>query len=337
MTPTFERRRRDVGLIFVAPALLVLAAVLGYPILRSLTLAFYRVKLSGGALQQSWIGLGNFERLFADDTVRRAALNTAYFSAMEVVLVTAISLSIAVLLNHSMGRAGFFRILLVVPWAIAPVANAVLWKWILNANYGVLNGLLRSIGLIDQYHVWLGTAFSALNFVLLIDVWKSVPFVALLMLAGLQRVPSALLRAAFMDGASPLQSFVHITLPTIRSVIAIAVVLQTIWSLRVFDLVFVLTRGGPADATVLLNFLAYRVTFNFLDLGYGSAIASVIFLLTMVLALIYVWMLWPRPTNVTAHKQLPILAPAAHPAQSMAAEMVSVDAQGPDQAVETVG
>ena len=122
---------------------------------------------------------------------------------MEVVLVVLISLGVALLLNHPLGRSGFFRILLIVPWAIAPVANAVLWKWILNANYGVLNGLLKSLGLIDSYQVWLGTPFSALNFLLIVDVWKSVPFVALLLLAGLQRVPQSLYRAAYMDGAGP--------------------------------------------------------------------------------------------------------------------------------------
>ena len=174
------------------------------------------------------------------------------------------------------------------------MANAVLWKWILNANYGVLNALFKSLCLISYYHVWLGQRSMALNVLLLVDVWKSVPFVALLMLAGLQRVPSILYRAAYMDGAGPVASFVHITLPTIHSVIAVAVVLQTIWSLRVFDIVFVLTRGGPGDATVLLNFLAYRETFNFLDLGYGSAIANIIFALTFMLAILYVWLLWPR-------------------------------------------
>jgi ABC-type sugar transport system permease subunit len=292
---TFEQRRRRVGLLFVFPALLVLAAVLGYPIVDSILLALQRVVLTGGAIQQSWVGFDNFQRLFADATFQRAAFNTAYFSIAEVVLVVAISLGVAVLLNHPMGRFGIFRILLIVPWAIAPVANAVLWKWILHANYGVLNGILVEIGLIDTYRVWLGTPVSALNFLLLVDVWKSVPFVALLMLAGLQRVPNILYRAAYMDGAGPWQSFRHVTLPTIRGVIAIAVVLQTIWSLRVFDIVFVLTRGGPADATALLNFLAYRVTFNFLDLGYGSAIANVIFAVTMLLAILYVWLLWPRP------------------------------------------
>jgi len=294
MITTFEQGRRRTGLFFVAPALMVLAAILFYPIADSILLALQRVQLAGGAVTQEWIGLANFQRLFADAVFWKAALNTAYFSIAEVVLVTLISLGVALLLNHPMGRSGLFRILLIIPWAIAPVANAVLWKWILNANYGVLNGILKSLGAIESYQVWLGTPFSALNFLLAVDVWKSVPFVALLMLAGLQRVPQALYRAAYMDGAGPWQSFLHVTLPTMRGVFAIAIVLQTIWSLRVFDLVFVLTRGGPADATVLLNFLAYRVTFNFLDLGYGSAIANVIFALTFVLAALYVWLLWPR-------------------------------------------
>jgi ABC-type sugar transport system permease subunit len=294
VTTTFEQRRRRVGLLFVAPALAVLAAVLGYPIVRSMMLSLQSIRLSGGVFQSSWTGFDNYARLFADETFRRAALNTAYFSVMEVVLVVVIALLVALLLNHSFGRFGLFRVLLVVPWAIAPVANAVLWKWILNANYGILNGVLKSLGIIGYNHVWLGTPASALNFLLIVDVWKSVPFVALLLLAGLQRVPSNLYRAAYMDGAGTWNSFWHITLPTIRGVIGIAVVLQTIWSLRVFDLIFVLTRGGPADATALLNFLAYRVTFNFLDLGYGSAIANVIFAVTFLLASLYVWLLWPR-------------------------------------------
>lgn len=294
MATTFEQRRRRTGMFFAAPALIVLAAILGYPIIASILLSLQHVQMTGGSIEQSWVGLDNFQRLFADAVFWKAALNTAYFAAMEVVLVTLISLGVALLLNHPMGRSGLFRILLIIPWAIAPVANAVLWKWMLNANYGILNGILKSLGIIDTYQVWLGTPFSALNFLLIVDVWKSVPFVALLMLAGLQRVPQSLYRAAYMDGAGPLQSFLHVTLPTMRGVLAITIVLQTIWSLRVFDLVFVLTRGGPADATVLLNFLAYRVTFNFLDLGYGAAIANVIFALTFILATLYVWILWPR-------------------------------------------
>lgn len=290
---TYEQRRRAAGLLLLAPAIVALLAILGYPVLESLVLAFQKVQLAAGGIDRQFVGLANFERLAADATFQKSLVNTLYFAAFEVVLVTMIAFAVALLLNHPIGRSGLFRILLVVPWAIAPVANAVLWKWILNANYGVLNGILQSLGIIDTYRVWLGTPSSALNFLLLVDVWKSVPFVALLLLAGLQRVPSTLYKAAYMDGANRVQTFIHVTLPSMRAAIAVAVVLQTIWSLRIFDLVFVLTRGGPADATVLMNFLAYRVTFNFLDIGYGAAIANVIFVMTVLLAILYIRLVRP--------------------------------------------
>jgi multiple sugar transport system permease protein len=285
---TFEQHRLLAGVLFIAPALLVLAAILGYPILESFVLGFQRVRLAAGALEKTPVGFDNYVAMFQDGTFLKALANTAYFTFMEVVLVIAISMSIAVLLQHPLGKGGFFRILLIVPWAIAPVANAVLWKWILNSNYGILNTILQAAGVIDRSHVWLGTPGSALNFVLLADVWKSVPFIALLLLAGLQRVPQTLYKAAYMDGADRVQTFLAVTLPSMKGAIAIAVVLQTIWSLRVFDIVFVLTRGGPADGTVLLNFLAYRTTFNFLQIGMGAAIANLIFVATFALAVAYV-------------------------------------------------
>lgn len=291
---TYERRRRSAGAAFVAPALVVLAAILAWPILDSMRLALQRVTLKDGNIERAWVGGENFQRLLTDETAHKAILNTAYFSIAEVILVVGLGLCVALLLNNAMGRSGLLRVVLVVPWAIAPVANAVLWKWILNANYGVLNGILTSLGIIEYNQVWLGSPRLALNFLLLVDVWKSIPFVALLLLAGMQQVPKVLYRAAYMDGANRFQAFVHITLPSIRTALAIAIVLQTIWSLRVFDLVFVLTRGGPADATVLLNFLAYRVTFNFLDLGYGAAIANVVFAATFLFAIVYIWLLKPR-------------------------------------------
>ncbi|MBB4303533.1 ABC-type sugar transport system permease subunit [Rhodobium orientis] len=297
---SFERRRRRAGLLFVAPAAIVLLAILAYPIVESFILSTQSVRLVAGGVTKEWNSFANYIRLAGDETFRRAVVNTMIFSFGEVALVVSIGLAVALLLNHPLGRWGFFRIMLVVPWAIAPVANAVLWKWILNSNYGILNGLLKSLGLIEYYQVWLARPWSAFGFLLLIDVWKSVPFIALLLLAGLQRVPQSLYKAAYMDGAGRWQAFRHVTLPTMRSALAIAVVLQTIWSLRVFEIIFVLTRGGPADATVLMNFLAYRVTFNFLDIGYGAAIANIIFALTFLLAITYVWLMQPRKRRISS-------------------------------------
>ncbi len=222
-----------------------------------------------------------------------ALLNTLYFTVVEVVAVVILGLLAALLLNHPMARWSGFRVLLLLPWAIAPVANAVLWKWIYHSNYGILNALLVGFGLIDGNVTWLGDPFLALNMILIVDIWKSTPFIAILLLAALQNIPKSLYRAARIDGAGPWQQFRHITLPSLRTALAIAVVLQTIWSLRIFDLIFVLTKGGPADGTVVMNFLAYRVTFNFLKFGYGAAIANVIFLASLLFAIVYVRLMRP--------------------------------------------
>lgn len=275
------------------PALLALCAVVGYPIVRSLLLSFQHVQPEGGRFVARWAGFGNYRSMWTDPAMRTAVQNSLVFTLGEVTLVLAIALATALLLNHPYARHGVFRVLLLIPWAIAPVANAVLWKWILNGSYGVLNAILLRLGLIDSYVNWLGDPHRALRMMLLADVWKSVPFIALLLLAGLQNIPQHLYRAARLDGASLWQRFRFVTLPGLRTPIAIAVVLQSIWSFKVFDLIYVLTKAGPADGTLLLNFLAYRVTFNFLDFGYGAAIANVIFLIMFLLAILFIRLLKP--------------------------------------------
>lgn len=288
-----EARRRRAGLLLVTPALLVLALVVAYPIARSLVLSFQAAELSAGQLGTSWVGLAHYAAMPGDEAFRIAVRNSALFTAAEVIAVLVLALAAALLLNHPRGRSPVYRTLLLVPWAIAPVANAVLWKWIYNANFGVLNAAVVGIGLAERPVNWLGDPRLAIWMLLLADVWKSVPFIALLLLAGLQNIPGYLYKAALLDGATAWQRFRFVTLPGLRAPIALAVVLQAIWSFKVFDLIFVLTKAGPADATLLLNFLAYRVSFNFLDFGYGAAIANVIFLAMLVLAVVLIRLLRP--------------------------------------------
>jgi multiple sugar transport system permease protein len=287
------QRRRRTGVFLVIPALVVMATVILYPIARSIILSFQEAKLSAGEIGTAWAGGENYRRLSEDETFSLALQNSAFFTVSEVLLVLAIALCVALLLNTRAGRHPIYTTILLVPWVIAPVANAVLWKWILHANYGALNALLTALGITDRYVNWLGAPGLALRMLLLADVWKSVPFIALIVLAGLQNIPAALYKAAKLDGANAWQRFRYVTLPGLRTPLALAVVLQTIWSFKVFDLIFVLTKAGPADATLLLNFLAYRVSFNFLDFGYGAAIANIIFLIMFALALIFIKLLKP--------------------------------------------
>jgi multiple sugar transport system permease protein len=295
------QRRRRTGVFLVIPALVVMAAVILYPIARSIVLSFQEAKLSAGEIGTAWAGGENYRRISEDDTFKLALRNSAFFTVAEVLLVVTIALGVALLLNTRAGRNPIYTTILLVPWVIAPVANAVLWKWILHANYGALNALLTALGITDRYVNWLGTPGLALRMLLLADVWKSVPFIALILLAGLQNIPAALYKAAKLDGANVWQRFRYVTVPGLRTPLTLAVILQTIWSFKVFDLIFVLTKAGPADATLLLNFLAYRVSFNFLDFGYGAAIANIIFLIMFLLALIFIKLLKPGAPRSRAH------------------------------------
>ena len=290
---SLAQRRQRTGVFLVIPTLVVMAAVILYPIARSIVLSFQEAKLSAGEIGTTWAGAENYQRIAHDETFTLALQNSAFFTVSEVLLVLTIALCVALLLNTRVGRNPIYTTILLVPWVIAPVANAVLWKWILHANYGALNALLTALGITDRYVNWLGTPGLALRMLLLADVWKSVPFIALILLAGLQNIPAALYKAAKLDGANAWQRFRYVTLPGLRTPLALAVILQTIWSFKVFDLIFVLTKAGPADATLLLNFLAYRVSFNFLDFGYGAAIANIIFLIMFALALIFIKLLKP--------------------------------------------
>jgi ABC-type sugar transport system permease subunit len=290
----YSRKRYRLGLWFTAPAVMVLLIVLAYPIVASLVLSFLRVRFAGQGLSFQFTGLDNYTELLTNQLFREALFRSVYFTVVEVVAVVVLALLAALMLDHPLGRHAFFRVVLLVPWALAPVANAVLWKWIYNANYGILNQSLLALGMIEQNIVWLGSPWLALNMILLADIWKAVPFIALLILAGLQNIPAYLYKAARLDGANAWQQFVHVTLPGIKTTLVISVVLQSIWALKVFDLIYVLTKGSPADSTVLLNYLSWRETFSNLDVGYGAAIANVLFVLMFMLALVYIRALRPR-------------------------------------------
>ncbi|OGN95421.1 MAG: ABC transporter permease [Chloroflexi bacterium RBG_13_50_21] len=282
------------GLWFTAPAILILLIVLAYPIVASFVLSFQRIRFAGEGLSHQFIGLDNYAELLSNELFREALFRSVYFTVVEVIAVTLLALLVAVMLNNPLGRPAFFRVVLLVPWALAPVANAVLWKWIFNTNYGILNAIFFGLHVIDKPIVWLGSPWLALNMILMADVWKAVPFIALLLLAGLQNIPPHLYKAARLDGANTWQQFVYITLPGLKTSIVVSIVLQSIWALKVFDLIYVLTHGSPADSTVLLNYLSWRETFSNLDIGYGAAIANVLFVIMFLLALVYIRALRPR-------------------------------------------
>jgi multiple sugar transport system permease protein len=272
---------------FLWPSLLILAALLLYPLADVIRLSFYDSNLQ----RETWVGLGNYAALLEDSLFWKASGQTVVFTFFSVVFHLVIGLALALLLN--MGINGTFRTvargLLIVPWLLAPTVAGMIWVLML-APFGVANGLLASIGLIDVNATipWLGSPSTALGAVTAMNVWRAFPFFMVMLLAGLQAIPKQLYEAAEIDGASLLKQFWHITLPQLRSVMATVVLLDSIWTFRAFDPVFVMTGGGPAHASEVLPTAIYFDGFQKLKFGYASAEAVMMFVVLFTVSAFYV-------------------------------------------------
>jgi multiple sugar transport system permease protein len=272
-------RRRHIATAFLAPAAMLLTVVTVLPLLWVIWMSLQQRALVHGAPR--FIGLENYVRLLGDQRFWNALGNTAYFTAVSVTLELVLGLGIALLLHRAGRSRPLLYAIVLVPWAVPTIVSARMWEWIYNADFGVLNYLLGG-----QFN-WLGSPLLALHAAIVMDVWKATPFVALLLLAGLQAIPRDLHLAAAVDGASPGRIFRDLTLPLLAPVITVVVVFRTIDAFRVFDAVYVLTGGGPANATETLSIYAYKVLFQTLDFGYGSALAVVVMLTVGLAAIVY--------------------------------------------------
>jgi multiple sugar transport system permease protein len=264
--------------VLMSPALALLASVTGLPMLYVLWLSLRERALFRPS---GFAGFEQYLRIAADERFWNALGNTLYFAVVSVALELALGLAIALALAHAGRARALVYGAVLVPWAIPSVVSARMWEWMYNPEIGVLSYLAgRPVN-------WLGDPTLALHAAIAMDVWKSTPFVALLALAGLQAIPRDLMRAATLDGASAWTAFRRITLPLLAPVLAVAAVFRTIDALRVFDAIYVLTGGGPANGTETLSIYAYRVLFQMLDFGYGSALSVVVLVITAIAALAY--------------------------------------------------
>jgi multiple sugar transport system permease protein len=261
--------------LFVAPAVAVLAAVAVVPVLAAMWLSLHRSIVIFH--EQRFIGLGNYRFLLEDARFWSALRTTAYFTAVAVSVELVLGLLVALLLARG---PGLLRAAVLIPWAVPTAVSARLWAWLFNADYGALHRLLPSID-------WLGSPTAALHAAILVDVWKTTPFVALLLLAGLQAIPSEVLKAARVDGASPARAFFSITLPLLRPSILLALLFRSLDAFRVFDAIYVLTEGGPGNTTETLSIYAFKTLMRSGDFGYGSALAVATFLCVVALSLCF--------------------------------------------------
>ncbi len=281
-------------MLFVAPAILVMIAVAFVPLLSAFWLSLHDIDLRYPARGEPFIGLGNYLTLAGSERLHNALGVTVAFAGATVTLELVLGLAIALIMNEEFRGRGLVRTALLVPWALTTVISARMWEWIYNAQYGIFNATLRGIGLIDAYRAWTTDPQFAFWAAVLADVWKTTPFMSLLLLAGLQVIPHELYESAMIDGANVWHRFWRITLPLLQPTMLVALLFRTLDATRVFDLLFILTGGGPGYATESLSILTYRTLFVNLDFGLGSALAVFVFLFVMAISFFYIKVLGAR-------------------------------------------
>jgi multiple sugar transport system permease protein len=280
-------RQEILAYSFLGAPLFILGALMIYPFIEVLRLSLYDSNLT----REVWVGLGNYSALLADGLFWHSLLNTVIFTAGSVILHLVIGLALALLLNAKINQ--FFRTvargILIVPWLLAPTVAGMIWVLML-APFGVFNSVLASLGIVDaSFNVaWLGNSSTSLASVTAMNVWRAFPFFMVMLLAGLQAVPQQLYEAAKIDGATMWEEFRYITLPQLRSVITTVVLLDSIWTFRAFDPVFVMTGGGPSHSSEVLATAIYFDGFQKLRFGYASAEAMVMFIILFIVSAIYV-------------------------------------------------
>jgi len=279
------------GLLLMSPVLIVFLAVACYPLIKTIWMSMFINRPSEPWLGQKFIGAANYIQFFQDPILWKSIYNTLYFTVVSVFFELVIGLLVAVLINREFFGRGFVRACIMMPWIIPTVIAANAFVFMYHDTFGVLNDIMVKAGIINDYVAWLSSVDTAMNSIIVADVWKCFSFMTLIILAGLQSIPHELYESAVIDGANEVQAFVRITLPLLKNTIFVALLFRTIDALRVFDMVMVLTEGGPADSTMVLMTNVYRYTFRYMSLDKGAAVSVLSFLIILVFALIYICVL----------------------------------------------
>ncbi len=287
-----QQEARDAFLMLL-PGLLIIFVITLIPVLYTFILSFTDTPLSNPR-PQNFTGLQNYLAFLKQPLFWQTIWRTFYFTVVSVGIELVLGLAIATLLHSRPPGWKFLRTSLIIPWAVPTIVNGALWRWIYNADYGALNGLLLSLGIITKYQPWLTQPDLAMNLVIVADVWHSMPFIVLILSAALATIPTDLEEAAQVDGATAWQRFWLIRMPLLKPAILVALVIRTVEAFRVFDIIYVITQGGPAFRTVTISYLTYLESFSYGKLGSGSALSFLISIFTLAMALVYIRLLY-RP------------------------------------------
>lgn len=271
--------------IMMAPAIILLLVIAVYPVLRTFWLSLHEMVLTNPGSGYPFIGLDNYIDIFKDERALNSILFTLKFTVTTVFFELIIGFAAALVMNKAFKGRGLVRAAILIPWAIPTSVSAMMWKFIYNDQYGLFNDILYKLGIIDSYQAWLSTAEGSFMALVITDVWKTAPYMALLILAGLQIIPEELYEAAKIDGANIFQRFRYVTIPNVKGTVLVALLFRTLDAFRVYDLVSVMTGG--ANQTESISLYAYNNLMSFLDFGYGSALAVLVFVIVFIISLIY--------------------------------------------------
>lgn len=280
------RNERALPYLLVAPTIAVLVALSIYPLIYAIKVSLQSDTSAG----LRWT-FQNFARLASDQFFLSALAHTLVYAVIALTVEFLLGLGLAVLLNRQLRARSFFRAALLVPMMLPPVVVGIVWRLMLNPNFGAINGTLKGFGAETESLTWTASPTLAFASIIAVDIWQWTPFMFLILLAGLQAIPEEPYEAALIDGSTPWQTFRHITVPLLKPAILIALLLRTMDLLRVFDQIFILTEGGPGSATETISLYIYRTAFRFSDFGYAAAMSFVLLLLTNTISLLYIRLL----------------------------------------------
>ena len=298
----FAKQQQRLAYMLLTPTLIIILIVAAWPLYQAVRLSFTNERL-GKPGQGEYVGLENYKDLLGSFQTRpdgstrfkydkkfyEAVGNTVFLTVVAVIFETVLGVAVALIINSKFKGRGLMRTAVLVPWAIPTVVSARIWTWMYNDVFGVLNHMFMTVGLIDSPVAWLANKNTALIAIIAMEVWKTTPFMALLVLAGLQIIPGDMYEAADIDGAGKIQQFFRITLPLLAPALLIAMIFRTMDSLRIFDAIKVMTNGG--SGTEVMSTYAHRNIFDFQKMGYGNAISVVIFIIIAVFVIGYLFAL----------------------------------------------
>jgi multiple sugar transport system permease protein len=283
-----ERAEARLGLLMAAPAILTILVVAIIPLAQTITDSLFQISLKFENAPRPFVGLDNYLAVLDDDSWFNALRITTLVAGVSVAIELVLGMLIALLINRAFHGRGIVRAAVLVPWALTTVVSAKMWAWIYDGRYGVFNDLLMRLHITDQPIIFLVRPEVTIWAMIVAEIWKTTPFMALLLLAGLQLIPHELYEASSLDGASRWQSFWRVTLPLLKPTILVALLFRTIDAVRMFDLPRVLTNGGPGKSTETVVLYTYNTYFTSLNFGYGSTLAVMIFLIVVLVSFIYI-------------------------------------------------